>query len=398
VNQTETNEIKLLAVLELASMRGPDGEITEQTRSAITHLLGSQDMAFGLDAQGLWHGPTPPSEGNWVEVGRGPKGGKVWRQSAQQTTPPGGTQRGWTPKPSQQQHPQMPQQGAAPGSPAPSPRQEVVGRIAKSPFKESQEIGEGKGKNASYIITLESGDKGVWKPAIGEEEGLKWRVGGDLYRREIASSALADVLGIGRLIPPTIFRNEQDSEGSLQLFIKNAAQAYKVGTPFGSKEDLEDAAAFDFFALNLDRHNGNWLVSPGEQGSWRPYLIDNGLTFPDNHTEYASNKDHCQILHAAIQMKTKIPERVADWGRQRNRVAQMLQGHGLGSAASGLALQRFDLLVRGAQEGKTFAEVWLESGIQSIPDLTQEAQKPGQEAQPAEEIDMADMWKSTANE
>jgi hypothetical protein len=41
------------------------------------------DAEFGLDAQGLWHGPKPPGP-DWVPAQPGPRGGKVWarRQGA----------------------------------------------------------------------------------------------------------------------------------------------------------------------------------------------------------------------------------------------------------------------------------------------------------------------------
>ncbi len=61
-----------------------------------TYHLGEkaaeEPVQMGLDAQGLWHGPTPPSEG-WVNVGEGPHHGKIWREQqkpqapAQQSSP-----------------------------------------------------------------------------------------------------------------------------------------------------------------------------------------------------------------------------------------------------------------------------------------------------------------------
>jgi hypothetical protein len=46
----------------------------------------AEDMALPDDA-GIYHGPQPPGEG-WVEVGTGPRGGKMWkRQGGQEAAP-----------------------------------------------------------------------------------------------------------------------------------------------------------------------------------------------------------------------------------------------------------------------------------------------------------------------
>lgn len=42
--------------------------------------------ALGLDAEGNWHGPTPPNA-NWVQVGEGERGGKVWKRQGGGVTP-----------------------------------------------------------------------------------------------------------------------------------------------------------------------------------------------------------------------------------------------------------------------------------------------------------------------
>jgi len=53
---------------------------------AVAELAMQDDIALALDAQGNFHGPQPPGPG-WVQVGVGPQGGKVWRQSGQKQAP-----------------------------------------------------------------------------------------------------------------------------------------------------------------------------------------------------------------------------------------------------------------------------------------------------------------------
>lgn len=127
------------------------------------------------------------------------------------------------------------------------------------------------GSNHTFLVTLECEEAGrslaVYKPARGEYPLYDFPTG-SLYRREIASWVVDDLLG-WRVIPPTVARDGAFGVGSLQLFIEGS-QGGEI-----TVLELRRLCLLDILYNNADRKAEHCLV--GDNG--KLWGIDHGLTF-----------------------------------------------------------------------------------------------------------------------
>lgn len=275
-------------------------------------------------------------------------------------------------KPSPQSGSDKPQ-AATPARTATPREQEAVALASKVTAK--TKLGKGKkGVNTSYIVTLEDGSKGIWKPADGEEPGLRHTVpSGTYYKREAASSKVAEVLGLGDLVPTTVSREVDGAQGSIQKFKANADVSRNVTNPFDGPDGLRNAAAFDYLIGQTDRHPGNWMLTDKPNASaWEKItrwfgaqhegvdlvLIDNGLTLPTK--EFAGNLFNQDLLREAID--EKIPD-LSHWADKWPEVESALKENEIEHPAIDLAKKRFDDLVKVSGEGGTFGDLTFENEV-----------------------------------
>ena len=146
------------------------------------------------------------------------------------------------------------------------------------------EIGDGwlhpYASNYTFVVSLSSGDRegyGVYKPQAGERPLWDFPTG-TLGRRECAAYEFAKALGWG-LIPPTVLREGEAGEGSLQLFVPHDSDSNFFTLRDDHPEEAFRLAVFDVLANNADRKGGHCFV--GQDG--RVWAVDNGLTFHDDH-------------------------------------------------------------------------------------------------------------------
>jgi hypothetical protein len=141
--------------------------------------------------------------------------------------------------------------------------------------------------NETVIVTLEKDGvtaKGIFKPASGEEAGLRENVeAGTYYQREIAASQLNNTLGLD-FVPETVQRTIDGEVGSLQLFVEGASRPVYGDTL--QRAAYEKFKVFDYVIGNSDRHIGNVLIRGkanllDETKNGLPILIDHGLSFPE---------------------------------------------------------------------------------------------------------------------
>jgi uncharacterized repeat protein (TIGR03843 family) len=141
---------------------------------------------------------------------------------------------------------------------------EIIGRMAWS-------------SNSTYLVNIlddETDLQGIYKPSTGERP--LWDFPSGLYRREIASFQVAQLIGWD-IIPPTVDTYGPFGIGSLQLFIPCDFDVHY----FHMLEDpehhgtLQKICLFDFIANSTDRKGGHCLLGSGG----RIWGIDNGLTF-----------------------------------------------------------------------------------------------------------------------
>jgi uncharacterized repeat protein (TIGR03843 family) len=131
------------------------------------------------------------------------------------------------------------------------------------------EIGEHNGNNSPM--------KAIYKPLMGERP--LWDFDPGLYKREVAAYRLSDALGY-HIVPPTVIRDDQLGEGSLQLFIEHDPSQHYF-TFLDGRPELHDRlrtmAVFDVVANNTDRKGGHVLVD-SDSNVWG---IDHGVCFSD---------------------------------------------------------------------------------------------------------------------
>ena len=139
----------------------------------------------------------------------------------------------------------------------------------------------GGGINGTYIVTLSNGAKAVFKPTAGEDQSkLRNQLEEDHQgKREEAAYLVDKAMGhLGR-VPPTVRRSIDGQDGALMIFVPEAEVAMgsgKVHKTMGREDSYRRLAVLDNVIGNLDRHEGNWMVT--KDGDALP--IDHGLAFP----------------------------------------------------------------------------------------------------------------------
>ena len=141
---------------------------------------------------------------------------------------------------------------------------EIIGRMAWS-------------SNSTYLVNVLNGEtdlQGIYKPSNGERP--LWDFPSGLYRREIASFLVAQLIGWD-IVPPTVKTDGPFGVCSLQLFIPCDFEEHYfhiLGDP-RNHEALQRICLFDFVANSTDRKGGHCL----RESNWKIWGIDIGLTF-----------------------------------------------------------------------------------------------------------------------
>jgi len=112
------------------------------------------------------------------------------------------------------------------------------------------------------------------------------------YLREVATSLLNDALAFN-VVPKTVLVTVDGEVGSMMHYLdgytpySDAREVYNINSKLEPKEyimptdreRLHEMALIDMLTFNMDRHEGNWLVS-----FWGDVqAIDNGYSFPLEH-------------------------------------------------------------------------------------------------------------------
>jgi hypothetical protein len=181
-----------------------------------------------------------------------------------------------------------------------------------------------EGSNESFVVTLEGGTQGLFKPGQGEA-CLEFREAcHKLYQREKASYLVDRMFNLD-LIPPTVIRTVYNREGSVQQLIDNYRLVHRLSDLSPHLPQLSNLALFDYMTWNRDRKPEHKLASAD-----KIWGIDNGLSFDEwagdffsnyllinleaytlgrpvspelraNLTHFTTSRDHQQSLQAALQ-------------------------------------------------------------------------------------------------
>ena len=132
-------------------------------------------------------------------------------------------------------------------------------------------LNPGQHLNDADLVTLKSGQQGVFKPESGERDARPAIPKGSYWRREIAAYRLDRTLGLN-LVPTTVPREIEGEQGSFQAFVEDDVRPREEYPAI----DQQLMAVLDFLIANSDRHSINWMT----QTDGRPAATDNGLSFP----------------------------------------------------------------------------------------------------------------------
>lgn len=130
--------------------------------------------------------------------------------------------------------------------------------------------------NYTFLARARTADEetlAIYKPRRGEMPLWDFPHG-TLCAREVAAYELARTLGWPN-VPPTIFRDGPEGEGSAQLFIRFDPEQHYFTLEAERRAEFERVAAFDLVANNADRKSGHCLL--GDDGE--VWVIDHGVCF-----------------------------------------------------------------------------------------------------------------------
>jgi hypothetical protein len=136
--------------------------------------------------------------------------------------------------------------------------------------------------NGTFLVSLDDGRdrvQGIYKPEATEQP--LWDFPPGLWRREVATSVLADELG-WPVVPPTVVREEGPvGVGSIQCYVPSlyAEHYFTIRDDPRHRRALEQLCVLDLVSNNTDRKGGHVLL--GRDG--RIWGIDHGLSF---HAEF----------------------------------------------------------------------------------------------------------------
>ena len=140
----------------------------------------------------------------------------------------------------------------------------------------------GEGRNQPKKVTLSKNGlelNGIWKPIERGRHDWAW----ETYQAEVVAYQLDKLLGLN-MVPPTVEREFQGNRGSCQLWITvemdmRKKTREKIETPpdkaYSWNRAIYLQRAFDNLIANIDRHQGNILITK----DWRMILIDHSRSF-----------------------------------------------------------------------------------------------------------------------
>lgn len=199
--------------------------------------------------------------------------------------------------------------------------------------------------NTSWKMDLPNGQEGVFKSLAQETPGgtRPYNIKSPSFRREALAWEHAHTLGLGDLVPPTVVRDMPGrGVGSYQHWVDKSlpgAEYHKGGhnSPFDGPVDHSRAAAFDYLTGQLDRHIGNWLITPKNKLA----LIDNGSSYPETAKMKSSLpnlpmlRGESDLLRRATLSKNPyvnnsgltLPPEAAKWGKNEDKLLRAMQRH-----------------------------------------------------------------------
>lgn len=181
----------------------------------------------------------------------------------------------------------------------------VIGQLANS--SNGALLGEIESDSGTFSVVI--------KPSMYENPlvDFPW---GSLAKREVAAFELSQLLG-WNIVPPTILRDVDDKQASVQLFIPHDPREHYFTLAPNNKEMMEKFAVFDYIVNNADRKSGHILR---EKQTSFDFFIDikesNPMTLDESVVIFGV--DHGLTFHCEDKLRTVI------WEFSEERISQDL--------------------------------------------------------------------------
>lgn len=185
--------------------------------------------------------------------------------------------------------------------------------------------------NQVFLITLENGDRAIFKPKIGELKTLLGKSprehveGGTYYKRGRAAYILNEELHFD-FVPMTVIREVEGKIGSVQEFIPHTT-AWRELSPneetelkHQMKQQFANLFVFDYIIWNSDRNNDNFLINNG-----KIYAIDNDLSFGADKLKLFEEFFFVNISERIIENILKFSKDAQRQRQLRERLRELIE-------------------------------------------------------------------------
>ncbi|MFN8015900.1 MAG: hypothetical protein U0R17_04760 [Acidimicrobiia bacterium] len=159
--------------------------------------------------------------------------------------------------------------------------------------------------NRALIGEIEAADKKftvVVKPSSYENPLLDFEWG-TLSKREVASYELSNLLG-WNLVPPTLLRDVDDLECSVQLFVPHDPREHYFSMTEKDMNEIEKFAVFDYVINNADRKAGHVILE--KLTTFDLYVDNQPEKLETSHRGKLWGIDHGLTFHVEDKLRTVI--------------------------------------------------------------------------------------------
>ena len=226
-------------------------------------------------------------------------------------------------------------------------------RMRETPQKSAKKLGGGVSE--SYVVVLDDGTKGNFKPSSGELQGRgpgeplrDGIVVGQQAERELGAWEVAKLVGMDDMVAPVSVRECDVPGGGWDPLGEPYLPGVKRGSfakwqdgavandLAGNRAEMYDgddgaqrSALFDYIIGNQDRHGANWVIAADKSIK----LIDHGLSFGEERRDNGASMFIKRITRSLRMSRMSPAKFVENYTKNKSQILAKLKEIGLPSAA-----------------------------------------------------------------